>query len=152
MLSDKPCQSAGRGARCPAARRPSLVLRLLLDVAQVGLLMKSCSSLRSSLLAPRYRARPIWTSTYAHPARRSRILFPSAVILLASGVAWADGGDQMAARAQLRQGYALKQQGKCKEAVPYLEESARLDRQPKTLLNLGDCEQSLGHLAAAQAH
>jgi hypothetical protein len=58
----------------------------------------------------------------------------------------------VAARAQLRQGYALKQQGKCKEAVPFLQESARLDRQPKTLLNLGDCEQAIGQLAAAQAH
>jgi hypothetical protein len=74
------------------------------------------------------------------------------MILVTSGVAWADGGDPVAARAQLRQGYALKQQGKCKEAVPYLQESVRLDRQPKTLLNLGDCEQALGQFAAAQAH
>jgi hypothetical protein len=75
-----------------------------------------------------------------------------AALVLASGVAWADGGDPVAARAQLRQGYALKQQGKCKEAVPFLQESARLDRQPKTLLNLGDCELALGQLGAAQAH
>jgi len=58
----------------------------------------------------------------------------------------------VAARAQLRQGYALKQQGKCKEAIPFLQESARLDRQPKTLLNLGDCELALGQLGAAQNH
>ena len=75
-----------------------------------------------------------------------------AAVWLASGIVWADGGDPVAARAQLRQGYALKQQGKCKEAVPFLQESARLDRQPKTLLNLGDCEVVLGQLAAAQAH
>jgi hypothetical protein len=73
-------------------------------------------------------------------------------MLLASSSAWADGGDPVAARAQLRQGYALKQQGKCKEAVPFLQESVRLDRQPKALLNLGDCELTLGQLAAAQAH
>ena len=71
---------------------------------------------------------------------------------LSSGIVWADGGDPVAARAQLRQGYALKQQGKCKEAIPFLQESARLDRQPKTLLNLGDCELALGQLGAAQAH
>jgi len=76
----------------------------------------------------------------------------SAVVLLASSAVWADGADPVAARAQLRQGYALKQQGKCKEAVPYLQESARLDRQPKTLLNLGDCELAVGQLGAAQAH
>ncbi|HMJ52873.1 MAG TPA: tetratricopeptide repeat protein [Polyangiaceae bacterium] len=84
--------------------------------------------------------------------RRSHAALWGAAIVLAGSVAWADGGDPVAARAQLRQGYALKQQGKCKEAVPFLQESARLDRQPKTLLNLGDCEQSLGQLAAAQAH
>ena len=39
-----------------------------------------------------------------------------AAVWLASGVVWADGADPVAARAQLRQGYALKQQGKCKEA------------------------------------
>ena len=73
-------------------------------------------------------------------------------MLLASGVVCAEGADPVAARAQLRQGYALKQQGKCKEAIPYLEESLRLDRQPKTLLNLGDCEQAVGQLAPAQTH
>jgi hypothetical protein len=83
---------------------------------------------------------------------RRRASFCGAALFLASGLAWADGADPVAARAQLRQGYGLKQQGKCKEAVPYLQESARLDRQPKTLLNLGDCELTLGQLAAAQAH
>jgi len=96
--------------------------------------------------------RPARTSIQAIPVTRRRASRWGAVILLTSGVAWADGGDPVAARAQLRQGYALKQQGKCKEAVPYLQESVRLDRQPKTLLNLGDCEQALGQFAAAQAH
>jgi hypothetical protein len=52
----------------------------------------------------------------------------------------------------LREGYTLKQQGKCKDAVPHLQESVRLDRQPKSLINLGECEQKLGQLAAAQSH
>jgi len=85
-------------------------------------------------------------------AKTRRTWLGAAAILLATGGAWADGADPVAARAQLRQGYALKQQGKCKEALPFLLESARLDRQPKTLLNLGDCELAIGQLAAAQGH
>src|SRR4029453_14456263 len=50
-----------------------------------------------------------------------------AAVWLASGVVWADGGGPVAPRAQLRQGYALKQQGKCKEAIPFLQKSAGLD-------------------------
>ena len=103
------------------------------------------------ILSPLLR-RPARTSRATSPVIRRCAPLWGAVILLTSGVAWADGGDPVAARAQLRQGYALKQQGKCKEAVPYLQESIRLDRQPKTLLNLGDCEQALGQFAAAQAH
>ena len=36
--------------------------------------------------------------------------------------------------------------------MPHLLESVRLDRQPKGLVNLADCEERLGKLAAAQAH
>jgi len=74
-----------------------------------------------------------------------------AIVFSAHG-AWAAGADPAAARAQLQQGYALKQQGKCDEAIPYFEESVRLDRQPKALLNLADCEEKLHRLAAAQSH
>jgi hypothetical protein len=79
-------------------------------------------------------------------------LLPSSLILLTCTVALADGADTAAARAHLQQGYALKQKGKCDEAVPHLVESVRLDRQPKSLANLADCEEKLGRLAAAQAH
>jgi hypothetical protein len=77
--------------------------------------------------------------------------FGSAVLLVPV-LGWAQGSDPVAARAQLREGYTLKQQGKCKDAVPHLQESVRLDRQPKSLINLGECEQKLGQLAAAQSH
>jgi hypothetical protein len=76
----------------------------------------------------------------------------SCPILLASALGRADSSDPAAARAQLQQGYALKQQGKCEEAVPHFVESVRLDRQPKALMNLADCEEKLGKLAAAQTH
>jgi hypothetical protein len=77
---------------------------------------------------------------------------PSSLILFVGTVALADGADPAAARAQLQQGYALKQQGKCDEAIPHFVESAKLDRQPKALVNLADCEEKLGKLASAQAH
>src|SRR6266508_1627496 len=73
-------------------------------------------------------------------------------IVFASALGRADSSDPVAARAQLQQGYALKQQGKCEEALPHFVESVRLDRQPKALMNLADCEEKLGKLAAAQTH
>src|SRR6266545_4078058 len=72
--------------------------------------------------------------------------------LLLSSTAWPQGSDPVAARAQLQEGYALKQQGKCEEALPHFVESVKFDRQPKALLNLADCEERTGRLAAAQTH
>src|SRR5689334_18285582 len=83
---------------------------------------------------------------------RSLISSSVAFLLSVSVVARADNSDSAAARAQLQSGYALKQQNKCDEAIPHFKESIRLDRQPKSLLNLGDCEEKLGKLSAAQAH
>jgi hypothetical protein len=101
---------------------------------------------------PTCRANGLISISAERSRTRARAALCGATMLFVTGVAWAEGGDPVAARAQLRQGYALKQQGKCKEAVPFLQESARLDRQPKTLLNLGDCELALGQLGAAQTH
>jgi hypothetical protein len=64
----------------------------------------------------------------------------------------AQTSDPVAARGQLQQGFALKEQSKCNEAIPHFLESVRLDRQPKALLNLADCEEKLGKLGAAQTH
>ena len=83
---------------------------------------------------------------------RAQAFFISVLLLLASQRASAQATDPAAARAQLQQGYALKQQGKCDEALPHFVESVRLDRQPKGLVNLADCEEKLGKLAAAQMH
>lgn len=84
-------------------------------------------------------------------AKRKVAVRCAAAMLLASGPLWADSGPS-AARAQLRQGYALKKQGKCKEAVPLLRESAQMDRRSNTLVYLGECEEMLGRLGAAQKH
>jgi len=158
-------QVAAAGARSAATNEPvasrnalrlSSPFRYLHFLSYVG---ASCQlnlvNVMQTLLAKATTARqgaPATAIEEARPVKRIGFLLSGISLVLASGVARADGGDPVAARAQLRQGYALKQQGKCKEAVPFLQESARLDRQPKTLLNLGDCEQSLGQLAAAQAH
>jgi hypothetical protein len=60
--------------------------------------------------------------------------------------------DSSAARELLKQGYALKQDGKYAEALERLVESLRLDSQIKTLINIADCEESLGMLSQAQKH
>jgi hypothetical protein len=79
------------------------------------------------------------------------LLLVGPLLLLAPAVR-GDSTDPAAARAQLQQGYALKQQGKCDEAIPHFVESVRLDRQPKALINLADCEEKLGKMAASLAH
>jgi len=60
--------------------------------------------------------------------------------------------DPAAALEHLKEGYALKQAGKCAEALPHFVESERLAPKPKTLLNLADCERQLGDLVASQGH
>jgi hypothetical protein len=75
-----------------------------------------------------------------------------AVVIAWHVAAAAEGSDPGAARAQLQQGYALKQQGKCAEAIPHFLESVRLDRHPKGLLNLADCETRTGKLVSALMH
>ncbi|MGC4087192.1 MAG: hypothetical protein QM756_04670 [Polyangiaceae bacterium] len=71
-------------------------------------------------------------------------------MLLCSGVSRA--ADPGAARAQLQRGYALKQSGQCAEAIPYFVESIRLDRQPKALIHLADCERATGKYVLAEEH
>ena len=83
---------------------------------------------------------------------RFRYFLVSSFVLLAPRHAFADVSDPAAARAQLQRGYDLKQQGKCTEAIPHFVESLRMDRQIKGFLNLADCEETLGRLAAAQMH
>lgn len=72
------------------------------------------------------------------------------LVLLHAAVAQAV--DPGAARVQLQQGYTLKQAGNCKDAIPYFVESIRLDRQPKALIHLADCERDTGKYVAAEQH
>jgi hypothetical protein len=60
--------------------------------------------------------------------------------------------DPAAALEQLKQGYTLKEAGRCADAVPHFVESQRLAPTPKALLNLADCEDQLGDLVSAQEH
>jgi hypothetical protein len=73
-----------------------------------------------------------------------------AAVLLASASARAD--DSALAVDELKQGYALKQGGHCREAIPHFTRSVALGATPKALLNLADCEQQTGDLVAAQRH
>jgi thioredoxin-like negative regulator of GroEL len=61
-------------------------------------------------------------------------------------------GDSSAAVDELKQGYTLKQQGNCREALPHFMRSFELDAKPKAALNLADCELQLGDLVAAQGY
>lgn len=76
----------------------------------------------------------------------------ASTLFLAAAATTARADDPAAALEQLKQGYALREAGKCSEAMPHFVESERLDPQPKTLLNLADCEDRLGDLVSSQKH
>jgi hypothetical protein len=58
--------------------------------------------------------------------------------------------DPAAAREQLKQGFALKEAGRCEEAIAHFVESERLDPQPKTLINLAECQDRMHQLVEAE--
>jgi hypothetical protein len=73
------------------------------------------------------------------------------------GSAAAQQPAESAAREQLKQGFALRKAGQCREALPHFIESFQMVPLPKTLLNLADCEEHLGQFVDAaerwrQAH
>ena len=85
----------------------------------------------------------------------SSLRFPLIAVLFAlattTGVARAQS-DAEKARVELEKGYALRKEGKFAEALPLLLDSYKLAPQLKTLINLADCEESLGKLADALKH
>ena len=83
---------------------------------------------------------------------RTLICCSLALSIFVSRAVHAEPIDSAAARELLKQGYALKQQGRYAEALERLVESLRLDSQIKTLINIADCEESLGMLSQAQKH
>jgi len=60
--------------------------------------------------------------------------------------------DPAGALDELKQGYALKQEGNCREALVHFTRSYRLDPKPKAILNMADCEQRSGDLLSARDH
>lgn len=60
--------------------------------------------------------------------------------------------DPPGAREHLKQGYALRKEGRCVDAIPHFVESVRLDPTAKALLNLAECERETGALAESLKH
>jgi hypothetical protein len=73
-------------------------------------------------------------------------------VTIAAGGNPARADNEPDATEELRTGYALKQAGDCRAAVPHFARSFQLDPKPKALLNLSDCEKRIGDLVAAQGH
>lgn len=57
-----------------------------------------------------------------------------------------------AAHAELKEGFALRKQGRFAEALPHLAQSFRLAPGVKALLNMADCEEHLERLLDAERH
>jgi hypothetical protein len=72
--------------------------------------------------------------------------------LLTTGYAWGGDRDPATAQALFEQGRADAAAGRYAAACPRFEESFRLDPSVGTLLNLADCAEHIGHVAAALAH
>lgn len=84
--------------------------------------------------------------------RVSAVFSLLSVILASLSEGSALGADSSAAIDELKAGYALKQEGKCEQAIPHFLASYRADPKPKALLNLADCEQQLRLLLSANEH
>jgi hypothetical protein len=76
----------------------------------------------------------------------------AAFALAQAGVARGADRDPAAAQALFEQGRADAAAGRYATACPRFEESFRLDPSVGTLLNMADCAEHVGHVAAALAH
>ena len=86
--------------------------------------------------------------------KRQRLLSVLAfgAFLLLPGASSGQAGDPAEAVRELKEGFALKQQGRFEEAYPHLAASVRIAPSLKGLLNLADCEESLHKLLDAERH
>jgi hypothetical protein len=82
--------------------------------------------------------------------RALTLLLTLSGITLAAARAYAD--DAADAVTELKAGYALKQAGNCRDALPHFLASMRLHATSKALLNAADCESRTGNLVAARLH
>jgi len=83
------------------------------------------------------------------PIACSSLLFLAFPLLATAG---ARAEDASAAVAELKAGYALKQAGNCRAALPHFLASFELKPAAKSLLNLSDCESRIGDLVSAKQH
>jgi hypothetical protein len=83
------------------------------------------------------------------PAVRAALLLTLAAPLAIPSLARADDSPAVV---ELKAGYALKQSGDCREALPHLLASYQFDAKPKAILNASDCEQRLGDLVTAEKY
>jgi hypothetical protein len=81
--------------------------------------------------------------------RRAWIYVLSFLLVLVASSARAQGRDAAAADVLFREGRKAMQAGEWGAACTKFKESYRLDPAPGTLLNMGDCEERLSHLAQA---
>ncbi len=81
---------------------------------------------------------------------RALLVCAGAVLFATTAPAYA--ADNPEALDELKQGYALKQVGNCRDALPHFAHSAQLQSTARTWLNISDCEQQLGDLVSAQGH
>lgn len=92
-------------------------------------------------------------SIIARRIGRTRTLGLAAAVITvtaaSSALAQGSGRDPGAADVLFREGRKAMQAGSYAVACPKFHESYRLDPAPGTLLNLGDCQEKLGHLASA---
>jgi hypothetical protein len=74
--------------------------------------------------------------------------------LVAVAIVWLPSSNARADDAfdELKAGYALKQAGRCADAIPHFTRSFQLDHKPKAILNLADCEAQTGDLVDARNH
>jgi hypothetical protein len=87
------------------------------------------------------------------PVMRESLTTALVVALAASLVSKpAFGADPPGAVDELKEGYALKQAGKCGEAIPHFLASYQAEPTSKALLNLADCEQQTDRLLSAKGH
>ena len=75
--------------------------------------------------------------------RRTTCLFVSLLLAASAIRAPARAADSTGAVEELKEGYALKQAGNCRDAVRHFARSLQLNPTPKALLNLADCERRL---------
>ncbi len=83
---------------------------------------------------------------------RSEVPLFAALVAISLAATVADAANPAGAVQELKEGYALKQSGNCRDASLHFTRSLELEPTAKAYLNLADCDQRLGDLVAARGH